>query len=137
MTSTTKGDVESACKSLNEVAQRVQMDRTFIVWFGSQVQGTQHALAEVHPGLSHPTETKIGATYAEAYRYLTGMRHALESVEKDRRYRREDAKAGAVSGISIFEKPVPKYWTEGPSFASPEGHGPVNSVGPVQSGGVQ
>lgn len=105
----TKGDVETAAKGLNDAARALGLDRMFIVWFGSQVQGTSHELAEEHPGLLHPTVTKIGTTYAEAERYLRGMAHALQSAKRDRDYRAEDARSG-----DVFARLVPA---------------PVNSVG--------
>lgn len=99
----TKGSVETAAKRLNDAAEALGMDRRFIVWFGSATMGTAHELAESHPGLHHPIVTKIGKTYGDAERYLSSMRHALESVKHDRDYRREDTLNGAVSGNSAFE----------------------------------
>jgi hypothetical protein len=99
-----KGNVETAVERLNGAAKALGMDRSFRLWFGSAINGVPHSLSETHPRLAHPTETPIGKTWGEALAYLNAMRHALESAKRDRDYRADDAKAGAVSGISIFEK---------------------------------
>jgi hypothetical protein len=87
----TRVDVESAVANLNRAAEELGMERKFQVDFGSAGNGVQHELAEVHPGLSHPTRTKIGPTFALALSYVSAMAHALRSAKLDRDYRRQDA----------------------------------------------
>lgn len=118
----TKGELETACEALNAAAKDLGLDRRFQVRFGSAQNGIAHCIDEYHPGLSHPTVSNIGRTYDEAARYLYAMRHALESVKRDRDYRTEDARSGAVSGNSMFEEP----WASqrmSTIFEEPDGRG--------------
>lgn len=117
----TKVDVENALRDLNAAAKDLDLDRRFRVRYGSSSGGVSHVLEEIHPGLSHPTDTPIGQTFREAHDYLRPMAHALRSVKRDRDYRRKDVvETPRLSGLDSDRDPS----------GYPRGMlAPVNSVG--------
>lgn len=76
----TIGDLGKALAAVNVAAERINLSRKYDITPGSRTNGTSYTLHEFNPSFTHSTDTRIGFTRTEAYRYLQAMEFAFGRV---------------------------------------------------------
>lgn len=78
----TKTDVQSAAARYRRALAAIGIEGTATVVWGSSVNGVSHILEFSSPDLQHPEIERLGHSYREAERTLSGMAAAIEATAR-------------------------------------------------------